>query len=148
MGDKFISKPLENLLGVAMTEISVIKEIGGKNEKYKVYGKHVYGSLYGCDPKLLSDPEYLEKTVVNAAKVGNMTLLDVKVWHISPGASVIGIILESHITIHTWPEYRFATVDVYSCGPHTDPLKAFNYIVKSLKAERYELEVADRSFVE
>ncbi len=131
-----------------MAKISVANEIGEKNEKFRVYGKHVYGSLYDCDPKLLSNPKYLEETIINAAKVGNMTLLDVKVWYINPGVSAVGIILESHITIHTWPEYRYATVDVYSCGSHTDPLKAFMYIVKALKAERYELEVADRSLID
>ncbi|MBP1357736.1 MAG: adenosylmethionine decarboxylase, partial [Sulfolobus sp.] len=61
------------------------------------------------------------------------------------GVSVVAIVLESHITIHTWPEYRFATVDVYSCGAHTDPNKAFEYIVTQLDAKRYTKNEADRS---
>ena len=114
-------------------------------KEYKVYGKHVYGSLYGCDPELLSDPEYLKKTIIIAAKVGRMTLLDIKYWHIYPGVSIVAIILESHITIHTWPEYKFATVDVYSCGKGADPEAAFRYIAKALKARRFEYEISDRS---
>ncbi|MGC8975310.1 MAG: adenosylmethionine decarboxylase [Thermoprotei archaeon] len=114
----------------------------------RVYGKHVYGSLYDCDPELLSDPEFLKKVVVEAARIGNMTLLDVRTWYMGPGVSVVAIILESHISIHTWPEYSFATVDVYSCGKHTDPHKAFEYIVKSLKARRYEFNVIDRSLIQ
>ncbi|MEM0453541.1 MAG: adenosylmethionine decarboxylase [Sulfolobales archaeon] len=117
----------------------------GVQSSYKVIGKHVYGNLYECDPNLLSDSEYLTDVVVGAAKEGNMTLLDVKCWKIEPGVSVVAIILESHITIHTWPEYNFATVDVYSCGLHTDPEVAFKYIVKALKAERCEYKVVDRS---
>ncbi len=113
---------------------------------YKVIGKHVYGNLYDCDPKILSDVEYLTEVIVNAAKEGNMTLLDVKSWKIEPGVSIIAIILESHITIHTWPEYGFATVDVYSCGLHTNPENSFKYIVSALKAGRYECKVIDRSF--
>ncbi|NAZ13317.1 MAG: adenosylmethionine decarboxylase [Desulfurococcales archaeon] len=113
----------------------------------RVVGKHVYGNLYNCDPKLLSDPHYLENIVREASKIGNMRLLDIKYWKIGEGVSILGIILESHISIHTWPEYSFATVDVYSCGAHTDPDKAFDYIVKALKAESYEKRYADRTLI-
>ena len=111
----------------------------------KVVGKQVYGSLYDCDTDILKDREALENIVKNAAAIGNMTLLDIKSWKIGEGVSVVAIVLESHITIHTWPEYNFATVDVYSCGAHTDPKKAFQYIVEQLKAKRYTMNEADRS---
>ncbi|RUM46812.1 MAG: adenosylmethionine decarboxylase [Hyperthermus sp.] len=111
----------------------------------RVYGVHVYGNLYGCDPSILSSEERLRRIVVNAAHIGNMTLLDVRSWKIGEGVSIVAIVLESHITIHTWPEYSFATVDVYSCGKHTSPQKAFDYIAAALKAERVEKRVATRN---
>jgi S-adenosylmethionine decarboxylase len=111
----------------------------------KVVGKQVYGSLYECDPNILKDREALEKIVKDAVTIGNMTLLDIKSWKIGDGVSVVAIVLESHVTIHTWPEYNFATVDVYSCGPHTDPKRAFQYIVEQLKAKKYTMNEADRS---
>ena len=98
-------------------------------ETPRVVGTHVYGNLVGCrNRKLLSDPEGLKNVIEEAAKRGNMTILDVKTWRIGEGVSIVAIILESHITIHTWPEFDYATVDVYSCGAHTDPVTAFNYI--------------------
>ena len=115
-------------------------------QQFRVVGKHVYGNLIGCrNANALKDPEVLESIVREAARRGNMTVLDVKSWKIGEGVSVVAIILESHITIHTWPEYGFATVDVYSCGAHTDPQKAFNYIVSVLKPLKIEKSVADRS---
>ena len=111
----------------------------------KVVGKQVYGSLYECDPDILKDREALEKIVKDAVTIGNMTLLDIKSWKIGDGVSVVAIVLESHVTIHTWPEYNFATVDVYSCGAHTDPKRAFQYIVEQLKAKKYTMNEADRS---
>jgi S-adenosylmethionine decarboxylase len=123
------------------------REILREKAAPRVVGKHVYGNLYNCDPKLLSDPHYLENVVREASKIGNMRLLDIKYWKIGEGVSILGIILESHISIHTWPEYSFATVDVYSCGAHTDPDKAFDYIVKALKAENYEKRYADRTLI-
>uniref|UniRef100_A0A7J3QDL3 S-adenosylmethionine decarboxylase proenzyme n=1 Tax=Ignisphaera aggregans TaxID=334771 RepID=A0A7J3QDL3_9CREN len=111
-----------------------------------VFGKHVMGDVYGCEKAKLTDVLYLTKVVKEAANIGNMTLLEIKSWKIGEGISVIGIVLESHISIHTWPEYNFATVDVYSCGSHTDPEKAFEYIVKALGASHYEKKVILRNY--
>lgn len=119
----------------------------GVNLSYepKVVGRQVYGSLYDCNEDLLRDVDKLREIAIDAAKEGKMTLLDVKAWKIGEGVSVVAIVLESHITIHTWPEYKFATVDVYSCGAHTDPKKAFEYIAIKLDAKRYTMKEADRS---
>ncbi len=128
-----------------MASREVVETFRSKDERTAVYGKHVYGNLYGCDPKVLSDEKKLEEIVINAAEIGNMTLLAVKSWKIGEGVSVVGIVLESQITIHTWPELSFATVDVYSCGSHTDPEKAFEYIVRELRAKKVVRGGADRS---
>lgn len=111
----------------------------------RVIGRHIYANLYDCDRRVLSDTDKLVDIVETAAKIGNMTLLDIKAWKIGEGASIVAIVLESHITIHTWPEFAFATVDVYSCGTHTNPRKAFEYIVSELKPARIDYGEADRS---
>ncbi|MCE4619842.1 MAG: adenosylmethionine decarboxylase [Desulfurococcales archaeon] len=122
-------------------------EVGlARYNEAKVVGRHVYGNLLNCNNReALRSPELLEGIVREAAEIGNMTVLDVKSWKIGEGVSVVAIILESHITIHTWPEYGFATVDVYSCGSHTDPHAAFNYIVEKLQPEKVETGYFDRS---
>ncbi|MGC8982832.1 MAG: adenosylmethionine decarboxylase [Desulfurococcaceae archaeon] len=112
----------------------------------KVIGRHIYGELYGCDPKLLMDEVYLAKVVEEAVKIGGFTLLDIKAWKINPGVSVVAVILESHISIHTWPEYSFATVDVYTCGSKGDPVKAYMHIVEKLKAKKYTMKQATRDY--
>uniref|UniRef100_A0A7C2ZCS7 S-adenosylmethionine decarboxylase proenzyme n=1 Tax=Ignisphaera aggregans TaxID=334771 RepID=A0A7C2ZCS7_9CREN len=111
-----------------------------------VYGKHVAGDLYECNSSKLTDIGFLINIVREAANTGNMTLLDIKSWKIGYGVSVFGIVLESHISIHTWPEYSFATVDVYSCGSHTDPEKAFDYIAEKLEARHVEKKIFSRNY--
>ncbi len=132
-----------------MKETAVFSLIGSARPMTaRVVGKHVYGNLYGCDSEILRNPYELEKIVVDAAKIGNMNLLDIKIWRIGEGLSIVAIILESHISIHTWPEFGFATVDVYSCGPHTWPELSFDYIAKALKAKKIVVEKADRTMYE
>ncbi|HIQ03750.1 MAG TPA: adenosylmethionine decarboxylase [Desulfurococcales archaeon] len=126
--------------------------LGRISQKYsaeaKVVGKHIYGNLYDCDYNVLTDEERLRQIAVKAAQIGCMTLLDVKSWKIGLGVSVLAVVLESHIAIHTWPEYNFATVDVYTCGAKTKPEEAFNFIVKELKAKKVVWGYADRSYLE
>jgi len=124
----------------------------GQQQEYiredTVIGKHVYGNLYGCDPALLNDEERLVQIAKNAVKVSNAKLWEVKSWKFGGrkgGVSVIALVLESHIAIHTWNEYNYATVDVFTCGSHTDPEKAFDYILSELKPKDYIKHRADRS---
>ncbi len=118
------------------------------NVKGRVIGRHVYGNLYDCPREILCDEEKLKEIVVEAAKIANMTLWEVKSWKFSGekgGVSVIALVVESHIAIHTWVEYNYATVDVYTCGENSDPWKAFYYIVSKMKPQDYTVHYSDRS---
>ncbi|MEM3020570.1 MAG: adenosylmethionine decarboxylase, partial [Candidatus Micrarchaeaceae archaeon] len=93
----------------------------------KVIGKHVYGNLNGIEMKSLTDLNALTKLVVDSAKAGNLHILELitkkfsDVNGIPGGISVIALIEESHIALHTWPESLYATLDIYSCGANTYP---------------------------
>ena len=113
-----------------------------------VTGKHVYGDLYGCRKELLRDKEFLVKTIVDAAREGSARILEIKSWVFNDGydgVSVIALVVESHIALHTWPENEYATLDVYTCGEKTDPWRVFNYIVNALKPRHYIVHYSDRS---
>lgn len=114
----------------------------------RIVGKHVYGNLYDIPEEIAGDEEYLREVVVKAAELANMTLLEVKSWRLGGdkgGVSVIALVLESHIAIHTWINYSYATVDVYTCGEKSDPWRAFNYIIEKLKPKEYTANYADRT---
>lgn len=114
----------------------------------RIIGKHVFGNLYDMDPEVLKDKSLLHKVVLEAVKIANMTLVESKSWEFGGkkgGVSVISLVEESHIALHTWVEYNYATLDVYTCGEQSDPEAAFNYIVEHLKPKRYQVFFADRS---
>jgi S-adenosylmethionine decarboxylase proenzyme len=74
--------------------------------------------------------------MVGAAKHAKATIVDVVFHAFSPhGISGVIVIQESHLTIHTWPEYNFASIDIYTCGNKVNPWKAYNYLVKNFKAK-------------
>ena len=113
----------------------------------QLIGKHVYGNLYGCNSSINSETT-LRRLVTEAAKVAKMTIWDTKVWKFGGdkgGVSALALILESHIAIHTWNEFQYATVDVFTSGETSDPLMAFDYIVDKLKPKSVTKHFADRS---
>ena len=61
------------------------------------------------------------------------------------GVSIIALIEESHIALHTWPESMYATLDIYSCGEESNPDAAFSYIVNKLKPKSVTSSFIDRS---
>jgi S-adenosylmethionine decarboxylase len=86
----------------------------------KAVGRHVILELWGCTN--LDSVEIAERTLRELVTALGITLLDLKVYA-STGGGVTGIaiISESHLAIHTWPQYAYAAVDVFTCGPGNDP---------------------------
>jgi S-adenosylmethionine decarboxylase len=75
--------------------------------------------------------------MVEAARRAQATIVDVAFHEFNPfGISGVVVIAESHLTIHTWPEYRYAAVDVFSCGETLQPQVAVDYLVEQLGASR------------
>ena len=121
----------------------------------KIIGKHVFGNLYDIDEKYLKDLQFMKTTMIEAAKIGNLHIIELMEKQFtamnSPdigGVSLIALIEESHISLHTWPESKYATLDIYSCGEQSDPTLAFEYIVSVLKPKVYNVYNIDRSNVD
>jgi S-adenosylmethionine decarboxylase len=75
--------------------------------------------------------------MVEAAHRAQATIVDVVFHEFNPfGISGVVVIAESHLAIHTWPEYRYAAVDVFSCGEILQPRVAVDYLVEQFGAVR------------
>ncbi|MFC1566391.1 adenosylmethionine decarboxylase [bacterium] len=99
-------------------------------------GKHLIVELYDCNHKSITDVKSVEKIMVEAAQTTDAHIVDVIFHSFNPfGVSGVIVIAESHLAIHTWPEYNYASIDIYTCGDIVDPWKAFNYMEKMFKAK-------------
>ena len=73
--------------------------------------------------------------MVRAARAANATVINTSFHRFSPyGVSGVVVIHESHLSIHTWPEYGFAAVDLFTCGDTIDPWPAYEALKSDLKA--------------
>jgi len=100
-------------------------------------GIHIVLDLYRCKSRILNNPQEIEKVLREAVKKAKANLIDLKVHKFSPyGVSGIAVISESHISIHTWPEVKYASIDIYTCGTKTLPDSACKFLIKKFKSQR------------
>ena len=108
-------------------------------------GKHVVAEFVGCDPTLLEEEAFLKTHASEACRVAGATVLGVHSHKFEPqGATVVVLLAESHLSIHTWPEYGYAAVDVYTCGSNLTPEAAVRYLARQLKPRRKSVLLLER----
>jgi S-adenosylmethionine decarboxylase len=87
--------------------------------------------LRECNPGILNNLEKVRSIMVSAAKDAKATIVDVSFHEFNPfGISGVVVIAESHLTIHTWPEYDYAAVDIFTCGDIIKPEIAASYLIR------------------
>lgn len=105
----------------------------------KSLGRHLISELYDCDEEILNDVEQIEYLMKKAAIESGATIVTSTFHRFLPhGVSGAIIVSESHLAIHTWPEYNYASLDIYTCGDSVDPWKAFYYLKDALNSKRQE----------
>ena len=112
-------------------------------------GRHLLLELKICNEEVLDDLGFLQHCLNEAAIQSGATVVGESFYHFSPcGVSGVVNIAESHIAIHTWPEYQYAAVDVFTCGNDVDPEKAARLITESLGAQSHSLIELRRGIME
>ena len=108
-------------------------------------GRHVLVDLYDCDPALLDDLKFIEKSMKQAAVGAGATVVDASFHPFNPcGVSGIVAIQESHLAIHTWPEYGYAAADIFTCGSSVEPEIAAQVLIDRLESRNPSISVIRR----
>jgi S-adenosylmethionine decarboxylase len=114
------------------------------------FGVHLMVDGYGCDPSVLEDmgliynflddyPAKMDMTKIMPPYVFRYIGSVPEDW----GISGFVLIAESHISVHTFPDKRYLSVDMFSCKPF-DTQQAVETIQKYFKIQKYEMKVLDR----
>jgi len=101
-----------------------------------VLGIHMMIELKECNPQLLNDLPYIRAAMTQAANAAGATIIGESFHQFQPqGVTGILAIAESHLCIHTWPEYGYAAADVFTCGESFDPEKAARILIDKLECQ-------------
>jgi S-adenosylmethionine decarboxylase len=85
---------------------------------------------------VLNDLKKVQEIMVSAAKEAKATIVEISFHKFSPfGISGVVVIAESHISIHTWPEYGYAAIDIFTCGDVLQPETAASLLIEKFQSK-------------
>jgi S-adenosylmethionine decarboxylase len=109
-------------------------------------GTHIVVDAWQSPADLLNDPERIRRALLEAVEAGEATLIDMCVHQFSPhGVTATVTLAESHIAIHTWPEYGYFAADLFFCG-RGKPEEAMRILRIALQAKEFKSQQIDRGF--
>ena len=111
-------------------------------------GKHLLLELKECDREIINNLDKVRNAMVSAARRAKARVVEEAFHEFNPhGISGMVVIAESHLSIHTWPEYHYAAVDIFTCGELIDPQVAANYLVKKFKSKDHSFKEIKRGIL-
>jgi S-adenosylmethionine decarboxylase len=103
-------------------------------------GRHLLLELKDCNREVLNDLSFLKKLLAEAASEAGATVLGDSFHQFNPhGVSGVLVIAESHLFIHTWPEYGYAAVDIFTCGNTVKPEVAAEILIRELGSKNHSI---------
>lgn len=109
-------------------------------------GHHLIVDVWVNDPQVLDDPKRLEQILIEACNRGHLTVLGIQLHAFSPhGVTGVVLLAASHMSIHTWPEFHYAALDIFTCDG--DPWQALDVLKEELDVERISVRELERGAV-
>ncbi len=102
----------------------------------KALGRQILVEYYECNAEVINDVDQIEEILLGATKASKASIISHNFHKFSPhGVSGTIVIAESHVAIHTWPEYSYAAVDIFTCGETIDPWVIQEYIKEAFESK-------------
>lgn len=131
---------------IPLKETVVQQEFYGCDGELKYAGIHLLVELWHA--KYLTDAAKIRSILVKAIKACGATMLSIDLHVFSPngGISGVAVLQESHISIHTWPEFNYAALDVFVCGT-IDPHRAVSVLESNFQPGKIEVQEIKRGIL-
>jgi S-adenosylmethionine decarboxylase len=112
---------------------------------YLAYGRHVLVDISDTTPEILNDLCALEGALTEAALTEGVTVLNVirHAFHPS-GVTILILLAESHVSLHTYPEQGKAFFDAFTCGEQFEPINIFRMFAKASAIRNYKIIHCER----
>lgn len=98
-------------------------------------GREIIADLKGCDVRVINDEQLLKRLIQEAVHKTNHHLLSLVSKKFTPvGVTIVGILAESHISLHTYPEIGYVGIDIFTCGANK-PEPILEYLQEKIGAK-------------
>lgn len=112
-------------------------------------GNHLIVELYDCDNDFINSTTQVEKALIKAVEISGATIVQSVIHQFNPhGVSGVIVIEESHFSVHTWPEYGYCALDIFTCGTEIDYLGALQYLKDTFQAKGISVNEVKRGILD
>ena len=112
-------------------------------------GIHLIVDLLGVDPERISRVKPVKSILDRAIEESGLNTITASFHQFEPyGVSAVYLLRESHLSVHTWPEYGYVALDIFACGDEESALKAYEILIEEFKPEVVERKVLKRDLYE
>ncbi len=112
-------------------------------------GNHLIVELYDCRKEIINDARSVEKALIEAVRISGARMIQSVVHEFNPhGISGVIVIEESHFSVHTWPEYGYCALDIFTCGDEIDHYSALQYLKKEFQAKNLSVTEMKRGMLD
>lgn len=116
---------------------------------YIAYGRHVLADVSDADADTLNDVLLLEEALISAAVAEGVTVLGTLKHSFSPsGVTILLLLAESHVSLHTYPELGKAFFDAFTCGENFHPINIFQTFASQSLFKKYKITQIERGWGE
>ncbi len=99
-------------------------------------GRQILVEFYDCDSSKINNVDFIEQSMIDGTLKAQATIISHNFHKFSPyGVSGVVVIAESHVAIHTWPEYNYAAVDIFTCGDTINPWVIQEYLKEAFESK-------------
>lgn len=114
-------------------------------EQHDFYGIHALGEIYDVEEEKINNLDFILNAISQGVKNANATCIGTLVKKFEPqGLSILMLLSESHVSIHTYPEYHSLFIDAFTCGKKCDPKVIINTLVRKLNSSSAKINVIER----
>lgn len=120
-----------------------------QQSSFGTYGKHCIADFWGCNSETIDNLAFMESLCRLAANSTGATVVDVIFKDFEPqGLTVLILLEESHLSIHTYPEFGFVAFDCYTCSNLCSPQEALEIFKKILNPTKVNERFIERGIIE
>jgi S-adenosylmethionine decarboxylase len=108
-------------------------------------GNHFICEFSGCDQARLHDNDYVKSAFLHAAQENHLTIVAQSGYAFAPhGFTYYLLLAESHASIHVWPEYAYAAVDLFTCNLEIDAQQFVDTLKQAFDASEVTIKLHER----
>lgn len=112
-------------------------------------GKHIFGELYGINSEKINSIDYLETVLTRGVTNSNATICGTLIKKFVPqGLSVLILLSESHVSVHTYPENNSIFFDIFTCGTKCCPEKFVDELIRELNPCNKNIKIIERGITD